>query len=426
VPSRWPITDRAARRLPGDDTAADEGRTVLFARVPAPTGPVPFFTTHLSAAIGQSAVRRRQVEALCRFVAGHARSVRLVGDRPLPRTTPGSWPSCTPSPAMPSTTRGMERGGRMKVFVAGSTGTIGVPLLRALVAGGHRVYGLTRRPSNGPLLTSLGAEAVVADAMDRDALLAAVDGLTADAVIHQLTALKRPPARHRDMAQTDALRTRGTAHLLEAARMIGAHRFVTQSMIFGYGYGDWGDRLLSERDRFGPPGRGRFEQHVAAMRSAEQQTFTTDGVQGVALRYGLFYGPAGAIEGLIERLRRRRLPIPRDGGGTMSWTYVDDAAAATVAALERGRAGQAYNVVDDEPVRWREFLDVLAQAIGAPPPRTMPGWLFGLAPYAAAMMTSTLRVSNAKAKADLGWEPRVPTYREGIARIADTITTRSP
>jgi endonuclease/exonuclease/phosphatase family metal-dependent hydrolase len=105
VPSRWPITDRAARRLPGDDTAADEGRTVLFARVQAPTGPVPFFTTQLSSAIGQSAVRRRQVEALCRFVAGHARSVRLVGDRPLPRTTPGSWPSCTPSPAMPSTTR---------------------------------------------------------------------------------------------------------------------------------------------------------------------------------------------------------------------------------------------------------------------------------------------------------------------------------
>jgi nucleoside-diphosphate-sugar epimerase len=313
----------------------------------------------------------------------------------------------------------------MKVLVAGSTGTIGVPLVRALVAGGHQVYALTRRPSNGPLLTSLGAAPVVADAMDRDALLAAVDGLTADAVIHELTALKRPPVRHRDMAQTNALRIRGTAHLLEAANTIGAHRFVTQSMVFGYGYGDWGDRLLTERDPFGPPGRGRFEQHVAAMRSAEHQTFSTDGIQGVALRYGLFYGPAGAIEGLIEPLRRRRLPIPRDGGGTMSWIYVDDAAAATVAALERGRAGQAYNVVDDQPVRWREFIDTLAHAIGAPPPRTMPGWLLGLAPYAAAIMTSTLRASNAKAKAELDWEPATPTYREGIARIGDTITTRS-
>jgi nucleoside-diphosphate-sugar epimerase len=313
----------------------------------------------------------------------------------------------------------------MKVLVAGSTGTIGVPLVRALVAGGHQVYALARRPSNGPLLTSLGAAPVVADAMDRDALLAAVDGLTADAVIHELTALKRPPVRHRDMAQTNALRIRGTAHLLEAANTIGAHRFVTQSMVFGYGYGDWGDRLLTERDPFGPHGRGRFEQHVAAMRSAEHQTFSTDGIQGVALRYGLFYGPAGAIEGLIEPLRRRRLPIPRDGGGTMSWIYVDDAAAATVAALERGRAGQAYNVVDDQPVRWREFIDTLAHAIGAPPPRTMPGWLLGLAPYAAAIMTSTLRASNAKAKAELDWEPATPTYREGIARIGDTITTRS-
>jgi nucleoside-diphosphate-sugar epimerase len=227
------------------------------------------------------------------------------------------------------------------------------------------------------------------------------------------------------MAHTNALRTRGTAHLLEAATTIGAHRFVTQSMVFGYGYGDWGDRLLTERDPFGPPGRGRFEPHVAAMRSAEYQTFSTDGIQGVALRYGLFYGPAGAIEGLIEPLRRRRLPIPRDGGGTMSWIYVDDAAAATVAALERGRAGQAYNVVDDQPVRWREFIDTLAHAIGAPPPRTMPGWLLGLAPYAAAIMTSTLRASNAKAKAELDWEPATPTYREGIARIGDTITTQS-
>lgn len=314
----------------------------------------------------------------------------------------------------------------MRVLVAGSTGTIGVPLVRALVAGGHQVYGLTRDPAKRPLLTSLGAAPVVADALDRDTLLAAVDGLTADAVIHELTALKRPPQRHRDMARTNLLRTRGTAHLLEAATAIGAHRFVTQSMIFGYGYGDWGDQLISERDRFGPPGRGRFEEHVAAMRSAELQTFTTEGILGVVLRYGPFYGPGGAIQGLIEPLRRRRLPVPRDGGGTLSWIYVDDAAAATVAALERGRAGQAYNVVDDEPVQWREFVTTLAHAVGAPPPPTVPGWLLGLAPYAAAIMTSTLRVSNAKAKAELDWAPSVPTYRHGIARIADTTTTSSP
>jgi nucleoside-diphosphate-sugar epimerase len=206
----------------------------------------------------------------------------------------------------------------MKVLVAGATGTIGVPLVRALLAAGHQVYGLTRRPHNRQPLASLGAEPVVADALDRDALLAAVDGLSADAVIHQVTALKRPPARHRDMAQTNTLRTRGTAHLLEAANTIGAHRFVTQSMVFGYGYGHWGDHLLTERDRFAPPGRGRFEQHLAAMRSAEQQTFTIGGIQGVALRYGLFYGPGGAIEGLIDLLAVRGwlARLHRDGAVT--------------------------------------------------------------------------------------------------------------
>jgi nucleoside-diphosphate-sugar epimerase len=313
---------------------------------------------------------------------------------------------------------------KMKVLVAGATGTIGVPLVQKLLEGGHRVYGLTRDPGKRQLLTSLGAEPIVADAMDRDNLLRAVDRLTAGAVIHQLTALKKPPARHRDMAQTNKLRTFGTANLLEAARTLGAHRFVTQSMVFGYGYADHGHKPITEQTPFGPPGPGRFEQHLAAMGSAEQQTFTTDGIQGVALRYGLFYGPGRAIQGLIERLRRR-LPVPPDGGGTISWIYLDDAAATTVAALERGRAGHAYNVVDDEPVRWREFLGTLAQAIDAPPPRTMPSWLLALAPYAAAMMTNTLRVSNAKAKADLGWQPTVPTYRDGIRRIADTLTAGS-
>jgi nucleoside-diphosphate-sugar epimerase len=314
----------------------------------------------------------------------------------------------------------------VKVLVAGATGTIGVPLVQALVAGGHHVYGLTRDPGKRQLLTSLGAEPVIADAMNRDALLAAVDRLAADAVIHQLTSLQKPPAGHRDMAQTNALRTAGTANLLAAAAAVGARRFVTQSMVFGYGYGDHGQDRITEDDPFGLPGRGRFTQHLAAMRSAEDQTFTTDGIAGVALRYGLFYGPGRAIQGLIEPLRRGRMPVPRGGGGTMSWIYLDDAAAATVAALERGRAGQAYNVVDDEPVRWGYFVGTLARAIGAPPPRTVPGWPLALAPYGAAIMTSTLRVSNAKAKTDLGWEPTVATYRDGIARIARTLTAPSP
>jgi nucleoside-diphosphate-sugar epimerase len=287
----------------------------------------------------------------------------------------------------------------MKVLVAGATGAIGVPLVRALVSRGHQVAGLTRRHDNAERLVALGAEPVVADAMDRDRLLAAVEGMQADAVVHELTALKKPPARHRDMAATDALRTQGTANLLAAARTVGARRFVTQSMILGYGYGDHGAKLLTEHDPFAPTGRGRFEPHLAALRSAEQQTFTADGIQGVALRYGLIYGDDPATRTLVALLRRRRLVLPRDGGGTMSWIYLDD----------------------DQPVRWRDFLGALARAVGAPPPRTMPGWLFPLVPYTAAMLTSTLRVSNAKAKTDLAWQPSAPTYRDGIARITATL-----
>ena len=306
----------------------------------------------------------------------------------------------------------------MRVLVAGASGALGVPLTRQLLAAGHEVIGLSRTPANRDKLLTLGTEPVIADAMDRAALLRAVDGLKADAVTHQLTALKKPPMRHSGMATTDALRKEGTANLLAAARVVGARRFVTQSMIFGYGYGDWGDKVLTEDDQFAPPGRGRFEQHLAAMRSAEHQTFTTRGIEGIALRYGLLYGPHAGTEEMVEMLRRRRFPIPHDGGGILSWIYIEDAAAATVAALQRGRPGQAYNIVDDEPVSWRGFTRALAEAFGTPRPLTIPGWMLRpFAPYIAAMLMSTLRVSNAKAKRELLWTPSAPTYRDGIWRM---------
>jgi nucleoside-diphosphate-sugar epimerase len=255
--------------------------------------------------------------------------------------------------------------------------------------------------------------------MDREALLNAVDGLRADAVLHEMTALKKIPTRHRDMAATDALREVGTANLLAAARLMGARRFVTQSFFMGYGYGDWGDKVLTEDDPFAPPGRDKFEQDLAAMRSTERQTFTADGIEGIALRYGSLYGPGGATEPIIEMLRRRRLPVPRGGGGITSLIYVEDAAAATVAALERGRSGEAYNVDDDEPVSWGEFFGALAKALGAPPPREVPRWVFRFMPYARAMMLGDHRISNAKAKRELSWTPSAPTYREGISRLAE-------
>jgi nucleoside-diphosphate-sugar epimerase len=298
----------------------------------------------------------------------------------------------------------------MKVLLAGASGAIGVPLTRQLIAHDHQVLGLARDQAAAGRLASLGVRPVVADALDRDGLLRAVDGLWADAVIHELTALRKPPLRHGGMALTDRLRTEGTTNLLAAAQVLGARRFLTQSFILGYGYRDHGDRVLTEQDPFGRPAGDRCDPHVAAMQATEQQAFTAP--EGIALRYGLLYG--GDAQQVRALLARRRLPVAR--GGVLGWVHHRDAAAATVAALEHGRAGQAYNVVDDRPASWEEVFTAMAKAFGAPPPRRLPGWLLRLfAPYVASFVVgASMRVSNAKAKAELSWRPGFPTYHEGI------------
>ena len=302
----------------------------------------------------------------------------------------------------------------MKVLLAGASGALGIPITRQLLAHGHQVLGLTRHKAGAGRLAALGARPVVADALDRDGLLRAVDGLAADAVVHELTALRKPPLRHRGMALTNRLRTEGTANLLAAAEALGARRFLTQSIILGYGYRDHGDRVLTEQDPFGRLAGDRTDPHVAAMRSTEQQAFTAP--EGIALRYGLLYG--GDAERLRPQFARRRLPVAK--GGVLGWIHHEDAAAATVAALERGRAGQAYNLVDDLPASWQEVFTAMAAAMGAPPPRRVPGWLVRLgAPLLAAFLIDTsMRVSNAKAKAELGWRPAYPTYHDGIRAMA--------
>jgi len=243
---------------------------------------------------------------------------------------------------------------------------------------------------------------VGADALDREALLRAVDGLTADAVIHELTALSRPPTHHSGMRSTDLLRTEGTANA--AAGELGAERFVTQSIILGYGYRDHGDRELTEDDPFGVPQGDRADPHLAAMLSTEQQAFTAP--EGVALRYGLLYGGDSATMRPI--LQRRRLPVA--AGGLLGWVHHEDALATTVAALERGVPGQAYNVVDDRPATWAEVFTAMAAAVEAPPPRSVPAWVLRLmAPYVAAFAVDTsMRVSAAKAEQELGWTPAIP------------------
>jgi nucleoside-diphosphate-sugar epimerase len=302
----------------------------------------------------------------------------------------------------------------MKVLLAGASGAIGIPITRQLTDHGHQVLGLTRDRARAARLEALGARPVVADALDRDGLVRAVAGLSADAVIHELTALRKLPLRHRGMAMTNRLRTEGTANLLAAAEVLGARRFLTQSIILGYGYRDHGDRVLTEQDPFGRPAGDRTDPHVAAMRSTEQQAFTAP--EGIALRYGLLYG--GDAERLRPQFARRRLPVCK--GGVLGWVHHEDAAAATVAALERGRAGQAYNLVDDLPASWQEVFTAMAAAFGAPPPRRMPAWLLRLgAPLLAAFLVDTsMRVSNAKAKRELGWQPRFPSYHEGVQDMA--------
>ena len=298
----------------------------------------------------------------------------------------------------------------MKVLLAGASGAIGIPLARQLIAHDHQVLGLTRGHAGAGRLAALGARPLVADALDRDSLLRAVDGLAADAVIHELTALKKPPRKHSGMALTDRLRTEGTTNLLAAAEVLGAKRFLTQSLILGYGYRDHGARVLTEQAPFGRLAGDRCDPHVAAMRSTEQQAFTAP--EGIALRYGLLYG--GDAEQMRALLAKRGLPVAT--GGVLGWIHHQDAVAATVAALEHGRAGQAYNLVDDLPATWQEVFTAMAEAFGAPPPRKLPTWLFRLvAPYVASFAIETsMRVSNAKAQTELGWRPMFPTYHEGI------------
>ena len=303
----------------------------------------------------------------------------------------------------------------MKVLVAGASGALGVPLTRQLIARGHRVLGLTRDQAGARRLEALGAEPVVADALDRHRLVRAMEGRWADAVIHELTALRKPPTRHRGMALTDRLRSEGTTNLLAAADELGAKRFLTQSIILGYGYRDHGPEPLTEDAPFGRPAGDRSDPHLAAMLSTEQQAFTAP--EGIALRYGMLYG--GDAAQLRPLLARRALPVVR--GGLLGWLHHEDAAAATVAALEQGRPGQAYNLVDDLPATWREVYTEMARAFGAPPPRKVPRWLFRLAaPYVASFAVDTsMRVSNAKARTELGWRPMFPTYHDGIRAMAD-------
>ncbi|MFJ6517584.1 NAD-dependent epimerase/dehydratase family protein [Streptomyces filamentosus] len=288
----------------------------------------------------------------------------------------------------------------MRILIAGATGAIGRPLTRALAREGHEVLALARTEGSARTVRALGATPVRADALDRDGLLRALDGLSADAVVHQLTALKAPKLRLTADDPSNVLRTRGTAHLLDAAGVLGAERFVTQSLVLGYGYRDHGDRPLTEDDPFGVRAGTVADHVVTGLVEAEERVFAADHVAGTALRYGVFHGPGTWFD---PAPGSRPFPVPRGGGGTMAWVHVEDAAEATVAALERGRAGEAYNIVDDRPVTWGARAAAVRRR-----PLALPAPLLRLAvPYLGCLMLDThLRASHAKATRELGWTPR--------------------
>jgi len=294
----------------------------------------------------------------------------------------------------------------MNVFLAGGSGAIGVPLVRALVAAGHSVTALTRSPANAPMLRALGATPAVADALDADALRRVVVAAHPTHVIHQLTALpKGGPRSARDLMPTNRLRTEGTRNLVAAASAAGAARMIGGSFA-----------LLGAAKSGIPPG---IAAAADAVQSMESQILEARGLEGVVLRYGLFYGPetASTLQ-MIALARRRLLPAVRGDRGLLPWIHVDDAASATVAALDRAPAGSTYDIVDDRAVSSSEMARAIAAAAGAPRPIAVPAWLPRLvAPYLARMMAIRLPLSNEKARAELGWRPAFPTIDEGLSTL---------
>ncbi len=311
----------------------------------------------------------------------------------------------------------------MKVFVAGATGVLGRALVPRLVAAGHHVVGMTRSASKQDLVRSLGASPVVADALDRDAVARAVAAAEPEVIVHQLTALSGDfDMRHIDrfFETTNRLRTEGTDHLLAAGRDVGVRRFVAQSYA-GWPAARTGGPVKDEDAPFDPDPPRQLRGMMAAIRHLEEAVIGADWLEGVVLRYGGFYGPGTTLSAdpaaaHSVAIRKRRFPVVGDGGGMWSFVHVDDAADATVVAVQRGRRG-IWNVVDDDPAPARDWLPELARVLGAEPPRRVPRWVGRLLAGEAAtvMMTEVRGASNEKAKRDLGWTPRYASWRQGFA-----------
>jgi len=307
----------------------------------------------------------------------------------------------------------------MKVFVAGATGVVGQPLVKQLVEAGHEVTGLTRTDERARSIRLAGATCAICDALDAEELTSAVVKASPDVIINQLTSL---PASgdQRDpefFTRTNELRGRGGHILIEAAQAAGVKRFITQSIAFTYAReGSWvKDETAPTVSDF----EGSFGESFRVMLAHEQELARAEGIEGLILRYGFFYGPGTFYAGdgaTADEVRGRKFPVVGPGTGNFSFVHVDDAAAATVAAVTRGSVG-IYNITDDEPAAIKDWLPVYAKALGAKPPRHVPAWLARL--IAGKELTNAAiemrGASNAKAKAELGWTLEHPTWRTGFS-----------
>ena len=305
----------------------------------------------------------------------------------------------------------------MRILLAGATGALGRRLLPMMVQAGHSVAGTTRTPAKADELAAAGATPVLMDALDSPSVHRAVAEAKPDVIVHQLTGLSGPTdMKNFDamFAQTNELRTVGLDNLLEAAQSAGVPRFVAQS------YTGWPNPrtggIKTEDDPLDPDSPA--PRTLAAIRYLEDVVPHAEGIDGLVLRYGAFYGPGTgiALDGeVVQSIRRRRIPVVGGGGGVWSFVHIDDAARATLAALDHGAPG-VYNVVDDDPAQVAEWLPVLAASVGAKPPMRVPVWLVRpmIGAQGVAMFTQSRGSSNAKARRDLGWELEYPSWRQGF------------
>jgi nucleoside-diphosphate-sugar epimerase len=309
----------------------------------------------------------------------------------------------------------------MRIFIAGATGAIGRHLVPLLVSSGHEVVGTTRSERKATELRALGAQTRVLNVLDPEAVGRAVSEAAPEIIVHQATALAAAGTNLRNVdkafAPTNELRTIGTDNLLAAARAVDVRKFVAQSFA-GWPYAREGASLKTEDDALDPRPPSNAAETLAAIRHLEGSVVRADWLDGIALRYGGFYGPGTSVSDggeVVEAIRRRRFPIVGSGAGLWSFIHIEDAARATLAAVEHGRRG-TYNIVDDEPAPASEWLPYLAHVIGAKPPRHVPVRLGKLlaGDQLVSMMTETRGAVNAKAKRELGWQPLYPSWREGF------------